>query len=117
MATQFEFEVVGSMTGPDGKGAHDRKFASNSGRVVIEPQDWHLARTCKFRGRALPKGFEARWSVRPMFVDTCEPPKVEDAGREYATTLAQGLPNARHTLELDGRAAIRALRVYRPPVK
>jgi len=112
---RFRFEVVGSKTGPDGEGTSEASFVSKSGRVVIEPGDWHLERTSTFRKQPVPKGFETRWSVRPMFVDTCVPPKADDPAREYPTTLAQGLPNGRHTLELRGRAAIRALRIYRPP--
>lgn len=117
MATKFSFEVIGSKTGPDGPGTSERKFVSQSQRVVIEPQDWHLNRTCTFRKKPLPKGFEVRWSVKAMFVDTYVPPVAADATREYATTLAQGLPNAEHTLELTGRVPIRAIRVYRPPLK
>ena len=52
-----------------------------------------------------------------MFVDAYEPPKAEDASREAVTTLAQGLPNGRHTLEIDGPAPIQAIRIYKPPLK
>ena len=113
--TKFRFEVIGSKTGRDGIGTHDARFVSRSGRVVIEPGDWHLQRTCTYRKKPVPKGFETRWRVRPLFVDTWRPPKVADAAREHVTTLAQGLRNGRHTLELTGRAASREIRVYRPP--
>jgi hypothetical protein len=42
---------------------------------------------------------------------------VEDASREYATTLAQGLSNSKHALEIVGEVPIRAIRVYRPLVR
>jgi len=46
---------------------------------------------------------------------------ADDPAREYATTVAQGLPNEKHTLELlaDGPSPppIRAIRICRPPVR
>jgi hypothetical protein len=120
-ADEFAFEVFGSKTGPDGAGRSGERFVSDSGRVVIEPDDWCLAYDRRVSGKPTPAGFESTWRVVPMFVDLYEPREVEDPSREYATTLAQGLPNERHTLELiaeDGRAApIRAIRVFRPPVR
>ncbi len=53
--------------------------------------------------------------------DVYEEPKAVDAAREYAVTLARGLPNEKHTLEVivegKGEPPLRAIRVYRPPVK
>lgn len=118
-AEDFEFEVAGSKTGPDGKGSNKEKFVSASGRVVIEPEDWHIKRSRDFTKKPCPAGFEVTWKVVPMFVDTYDPARVEDPSREYPTTVAQGLPNGPHTLELvaEGEAppAVRAIRTYRPP--
>jgi len=113
--TEIRFEVIGSKTGRDGTGTREETFVSKSGRVVIEPGDWHLERTCTYRKKAVPEGFEVRWSARGTFADTHAPPAVKDPAREHVTTLAQGLPNGKHTIELRGRAALRALRIYRPP--
>jgi len=55
--------------------------------------------------------------VLPMFVDTYEAPEVKDPSRETAVTLVQGVSNSKHTLEIIGEAPIRAIRVYRPPVR
>ena len=49
--------------------------------------------------------------------ERCDEEEVKDPAREYSTLLAQGLPNARHKLELIGKAAIQAIRVYKPPLR
>ena len=121
MGTKFKFTVTGSKTGADGAGTSEAKFVSNSGRVVIEPKDWHLERTCKFLKKPVPKGFEVHWSVKAMFVDEYTAPKAVKPAHEHAVTLAQGLANDKHTLELIAKGGqvppIRVIRVYRPPVK
>ena len=104
-SAKWSFEVSGSRTGPDGAAASDAPFVSNSGRVKIDPRDW-------FRNGKVPAGYEIRWSVVPMFHDRWTPKPGK------TVTLAQGLPNTKHTLELRGRASgIRTIRVYRPPVR
>jgi len=116
-ATSFSFEVTGSKTGPDGTGANDKKFVSNSGRVVIDPSDWWLKAAYDFTKKKLTPGFEVKWQVKPLFVDSYEPPQTPDASKEYPTTVAQNLPTGKHTLELSGAATIKAIRVYCPPEK
>lgn len=54
-----------------------------------------------------------------MYIDLSRQPRVEDPSREYATTLALGLANGKHTLELVSNDKtlppnVRAIRVYRP---
>ncbi len=118
--TDFSFHVEGSKTGPDGSGRSTERFVSNSGRVVIDPQMWHLERDYKFKGKAAKPGFTVTWSVKPLFTDRYDPVKVEDKAKEYAVTLAQNLPNGEHTLELTvvGTAMprVKTIRSYRPPV-
>ncbi|MBN2127897.1 MAG: hypothetical protein JW741_00295 [Sedimentisphaerales bacterium] len=120
LGSKFRFEVVGSRTGPDGAGNSWERFVSRSGRVVIDPNDWHMERTCKYAKKPVPDGFEIKWKVVPMFVDEYEPPRVEDPAREYATTVIQGIDNTRHRLELvaetGGPVPIRAIRVHKPPL-
>lgn len=120
----FQFEVIGSKTGPDGTGSSDSDFVSNSKRVVIkahvrppgvgEQSDWRM------QGN-IPVGFEVKWKCIPMFVDCYEPPAVTDPTREHAETVAQGFPNGDHTLTLklrgEGPPGIHAIRVYSPPWK
>ena len=103
-------------TGADGAGSSGEAFTSKSGRVKIEPGAWFHPNNAK-----IPVGYEIKWKVLPMFVDSYQAPKVEDETKEYTTTLAQGLPNDKHTLEIavdgEGVAPIQAIRVYKPPVK
>jgi hypothetical protein len=113
----WDFSVCGSVTGPDGSGQSNKPFTSKSGRVKIDPAAW-------FRGfnPPLPEGYSLRWKVLPMFVDTFQAAKIDDPAKENATTVVQGIFNAKHTLEIiaDDPAsppAIASVRSYRPPVK
>lgn len=109
----WAYEVSGSVTGPDGAGSSAAVFTSNSGRVKISPADFFG------QGKVQP-GYTIKWKVLPMFVDLYEPTKIADA-KENATTIAQGIPNEKHTLELSGNgdasndSPITAVRVYCPP--
>lgn len=112
---KWNFSVSGSITGDDGQGKSDELFKSKSGRVIIEPAAW-------FRGfyPPLPNGYNIRWTVLPMFIDSYSTPKISDPTTENATTVIQGIPNGKHMLELisengDARA-IAEIRTYRPPV-
>jgi hypothetical protein len=114
------FSVEGSVTGPDGGGVSTEKFVSESGRLAIEPGDWHVARSFRFTKEPVPVGYEITFSVVPMHTDTYAAPPVEDTALEYPTTLALGLENGKHRLELiaDGEEPpIAALRVYEPPMR
>jgi hypothetical protein len=117
----LKYEVIGSATGPDGQGDHRERFVSNSGRVVIEAGRWMVCHALSYREKPLPEDYEVTWEVKPLFVDTYQAPKTDDPATEYATTLAQGLNNAEHTVELvpngDGPVPVQALRVYRPPLR
>ena len=119
-ALQFKFEIIGSKTGFDGSGVSDQKFVSNSGRVVIEPENWWLKNAFEFSGKSIPKGFEIKWQILPMLVDKYVTPKIEDSTKEYFTTLAQNLSNSKHQLEIipdkNGILPIQKIRVYRPPL-
>ncbi len=121
--TDFTFHVAGSKTGPDGAGRSTERFVSDSGRVIIEPDMWHVERDFRFkkgRGKAVTPGWEVTWSTAGLFADRYAAPKAVDSTREHPVTLAQGLPNGKHTLTLtvvgDGEPAIEAIGVYRPPV-
>ena len=88
---------------------------------MIAPGEWGVKRAWDLRHQLTPVGFAVRWQVVPMFVDVYRAPRVADPSKEYATTLALGLANGKHTLELITRdktnPPLRAIRVYRPPMK
>ena len=116
-ADQLKFMVAGSRNGPDGEGVSSERFVSKSGRVVIEPGDWWIKNIQEITKARVPVGFEVKWKAIPLYADTITPPKGEDPSRESVVTVAQGLSNGKHTLEVIGPAAIGAVRVYRPPMK
>jgi hypothetical protein len=116
-AAHLRFSLSGSRTGADGEGVSSDRFVSKSGRVVIEPQDWWVKTIQEWTKTKVPAGFEVTWKALGLYSDTFVPPKIEDPSREYAVTVAQGLPNAAHTLEIAGPAALRAVRIYRPPLR
>jgi hypothetical protein len=118
--TEFAFSVEGSETGFDGTGKASETFISNSGRIVIEPEDWVFEFDRRVGNKDAPNGFKVRWQVELLGTDTYATPEVADPTREYPTVLASGLENAQHTLELiaenGGKPAIKAIVVYRPPI-
>lgn len=122
-AVRFRFEVTGSKTGPDGAGNSWEPFVSKSGRVVIEPRDWMLADIMKIFKQTTPPpvGYEVKWSVKPMHVDEYRAPETTDPAKVYVETVAQGLTNGPHMLEVvpngDGVVPIESIQVYRPPMK
>lgn len=110
----WSFAVQGSVTGVDGSGSSERDFRSDSGRVVLAAADWFHP-----RDTALTAGFRMTWSVRALCADHADLAQADPA-RETAVTVAQGLANGPHVLELRCASApgqaIRAIRIYRPPV-
>jgi hypothetical protein len=115
----FSFTLTGSKTGADGEGRSDARFVSKSGRVVIETNAWNVAYALSLRGiKPVPEQFTVKWRVEPRFMDEFVSPGINPPSAEPIVTLANGLPNRRHTLEIAGSEAtpIAALRVHRPPL-
>ena len=121
----FRMEVVASeplIASPsavcwDERGRSDQKFVSKSGRIVITPEDWNASYSLALAGiKPVPEQFTVKWSVVPWFVDEFVSPGVKDPAIETTVTLAHGLPNTKHTLEISGGpdSPIAALRIYRP---
>ena len=118
---EFTFAVEGSVTGPDGQGKNTERFVSPSGRVVVEPDDWMVARSREYTKVPLPDGFEITWLTYLTGTDEYQAPAIEDPAIEQFTTLAQGMSNGPHTLELvaghDDPPPIAAVRVYQPVLR
>jgi lysophospholipase L1-like esterase len=108
------FEVAGGVTGKDGAGDTLTPFASPSGRVRIDPKSF-------FGSGDVKPGYKITWKVVPLFADEVAVKADADATRENAVTVAQGIENGKHTVELsgpDGAApAVAAVRVYRPAAR
>jgi hypothetical protein len=115
----FAFTVTGSRTGADGSGRSDQRFVSNSGRAVILPEHWGVPFAMSLAGvRPVPEAFTVRWRVECHAVDEFASPGVKDPAVETVVTLAQGLPNEEHVLEITGNGdmPIAAVRTYAPPL-
>ena len=116
---QYTFTLSGSKTGQDGSGRSDTRFVSKSGRVVIEPDDWNVEYSLALPGiKPPPDKFTARWRAIPYGEDAFAAPDTPDRTIENVVTIAQGLENGRHTLQIVGSPAtpLAAIRVYRPPL-
>jgi hypothetical protein len=114
----FSFTVAGSRTGPDGVGRSDARFVSQSGRVVIETNDWNVTYALSLAGiKPVPEQFKVKWKVEARFADEVLFVNAKDASTESPVTVAQGLPSTKHTLEISGSdsSPITAIRVYCPP--
>ena len=115
----IEFEIIGSKTGKDGKGNNQKLFVSNSGRVVIEPQDWNLMPYSPASVKAQKlKDIDISWRVMPFFKDTFQSKEIKDSASEEITIIAQGLKNSKHTLEIipngDGLVLIKEILIHKP---
>jgi hypothetical protein len=108
-AAHYTFQVQGSRTGDDGDGRTDTLFVSRSGRLVIEPADWDIPYAFELAGLPVPETFSVTLRVEPHAVDA-----FAATNEERAVTLASGLSEGPHVLELEGNAPLRKLIVYRP---
>ena len=117
---RFSFEIFGSITGPDGAGESDQAFLSKSGKIAIEPEDWNLEYCKAVFKTPIPADLETRWRVLPQGDDRLILFGYIDKTLEPAFTIAQGLPNGKHRLELISNGKhpnLKLIRVYRPPFK
>jgi len=116
--TEFEYEVKGSVTGPDGKGDSKHKFVSNSGRLIIDPEWFTLETSCRVFKKPIPVGFDITWQVIEKFMNDWKPQPIKDQTKEDLYTLAQGFSNGKHVLEIipngDGDVPVNYVTVYQP---
>jgi len=125
-----EFNVTGSLTGPDGSGNNRDDFISNSGKVIIHggpvTEDpywgaWHIKRTHDVNGMTFPEGTTIEWDTYLMGMDSYAPQASGDGTVENATTLFKGLDNTYHLLALTKEQAgdfpLESVRIYRPTLK
>lgn len=114
----WSFRVHGSVAGDDGAGRTSERFVSDSGQVVIEPADWDLEYALALAGvHPVPEQFSVSWDSVAMGRD-----RVISAGGgvgEVTETIVQGWSPDRRVLEItgEGREAVRAVRIYTPPLR
>ena len=107
-----DYELVGSVTGPDGKGNGLQPFTSTSGQIIIDPDFWRDAKNNRSGDRFT---FEVARATLPS-VEFKAPAK-----ERFRLRLAAYLPNQPHVLKLvvrgDGAVTVDAFEVFEPPLK
>lgn len=109
----FRFKLTGSLTGFDGYGLSSERFVSNSGRVVIEPEDWFMSEPFHRFGLDIGPGFTVKWRVNCILNDEMH---IDDETERII--LFQGIRNDRHTLQIRAYENLRLpggkLVIYKP---
>ncbi|MDZ4402770.1 SGNH/GDSL hydrolase family protein [Prosthecobacter sp.] len=105
-----DYDLTGSVTGPDGKGNAFKPFTSTSGQILVEPELWRRAERNRTGDRFI-------WDVRRACVG--EISFKGAASETFVVRLAQSLPNTKHTLKLvpTGEGSIAGFDVFEPPMK
>ncbi|AZQ67437.1 hypothetical protein EF888_10015 [Silicimonas algicola] len=96
--SDFAFDVVGSVTGPDGTGRAGDDFRSGSGRVILDQADWTTARLFAEKGVPIPDPLTVTFSARFLCDDVAA---VGSGGvtQFYMTTLFVNTGGGEHVLD------------------
>lgn len=115
----FNFEISGSVTGPDGSGKASEDFVSPSGRIIIRKGDadnggdWHLGRSFKVLKTMVQAGDQVMWKTYSISSDT-----LAVSNKNGLLTLFQGVQNDSHMLEINAlnknKLPVKQIIVYRP---
>lgn len=116
-ASWFRFRVDGSVSGFDGEGTNVVDFVSNSGRVVLEANQWRLVDAARETHKPLLVGSAFTWSIELLGTDTFQPQAAYYAHPAYIC-VAHGLEDTAHHVTLEGAPEVLSLidgiRVYSP---
>ena len=108
-----DYELVGSVTGPDGKGNGLKPFTSTSGQIIVDPDFWRDAKNNRSGDRFT---FEVCAGDAGVALSSRPRPKSD-----FGLRLADYLPNRPHVLKLvargDGAVTVDAFEVFEPPWK
>jgi len=118
------YELSGSVTGPDGRGNAVKPFTSVSGQIIIPPELWRHGAGCipfmhPWDGQIINKaGDTFTFSVYRCSVGSVS---FQGAGQSrFRVSLAQNLPNTKHVLNVvatgDGNIGIESFEIYEPPL-
>ena len=111
------FELIGSVTGPDGHGQNGADFTGNSGQITVPTDLWRRRLEADGRTYTNLEGDTFTWEVVRATA-----PKVDFSGKPgeiFSVTLADQLENGWHelTLPLAGFAGeILSFKVCEPPL-
>lgn len=105
-----DYELTGSVTGPDGQGNAFKPFTSASRQIIIDPELWR-------RAERTGRGDSFTWDIRRAGVSEVSFKGTD--GEVFVTRLVQSLSNTLHTLELlpTGKVNVEAFDVFEPPIK
>lgn len=115
------YELIGSVTGPDGHGHVEENFESDSGQIRIPSALWRQATV---RANDGGKRFSNReGDVFRFTVTSAAEDKLSFAGKEgetFRVTLAANLRNTQNEIELvttnDGKVEVEGFEVFTPPI-
>jgi hypothetical protein len=111
---QGNYELAGSVTGKDGRGNAYKSFTSNSGQIIIPPDEWRRADRNK-------PGDKFGWDVERATVGNVVDFSKFDENELFRLRLAENLENTKHTLTIqyltDFVVDIEKLEVFTPPSK
>jgi hypothetical protein len=104
-----DYELTGSVTGPDGLGNASKTFISVSGQITIEPSLWRLPKTNR-------TGDKFTFQVKRSAQEQVDFKGVPD---KFRARLVDNLPNGRHELRVEVQSphdvSIDAFDVFQPP--
>ena len=107
-----DYELVGSVTGPDGSGNGLKPFTSKSGQILVDPDFWRDAKNNRSGDRFTFEVLRAT-AATVDFKSTTR--------QKFRLRLADYLPNGPHVVKLvargDGSVIVDAFDAFQPPLK
>lgn len=89
--------------------------------MVIDYRDFKIPWARTYSKKPCPEGFEVTWEAIPLFTETLATPADADNSKVHLVTLAKGLANGRHTLEIipngDGPVPVESVVVHEPALR
>ncbi|MFW5820348.1 MAG: hypothetical protein ACOCWA_03600 [Bacteroidota bacterium] len=92
---RFTFDLHGSVSGFDGAGTNKMTFVSNSGKIVIQPQDWFIKQAWDRTGIDIQPGYTIEWETYTHANDY-----ITSDFQGKKAWLVQGLRNGKHLLQI-----------------
>jgi hypothetical protein len=117
----FKFSLLGSVSGPDGEGSHEKFFTSNSGRISFDPKEFTFEGAVAWYKKTFPREVKVSFQTCLMGMDTWSPAPSPEKGAVNNCTLIQVIDNKEHLLEIipngDGSVPVYEIIVHRPPLE
>jgi len=108
----FKFILTGSKTGFDGEGNSQSNFASNSGRIIINKEDWNIFQIEKITKATTPESFEIKFDVVLLVNDVLT---LERKTSKYLLFRGDKTENIKLKLKvIDGKPKLKMIQVSRP---